>query len=342
LLPSSWGGGVLTASSQAQDNPDEGYIPVVGEELPEGFLPEGPVMDETSDVSISLIVPSAPVDPNSSFPGFWVPSMAQNSWKFAPSNMYRCLRDPYDLHMLSVSAAFPGAHADTGAVDTIIRRKSNFNIYLSDTGTAVDGDSVMLYFNGHQLGIGPWVLTHFGMGIPVPAKYFHAGANRIEVVAVSGGTHGACTPTITLASVLHGGWRFSGISVLGVPMPLIPGQHVKIDMSFPIVGESATGPSPEVYAHIASQINNFPTLQEIDRPGADARRAKSTGRYRGTPATATQELDEYPMAMFKENGGTAHVRPLDGRQNGSSGSRIGRWQCTGLENGDNVDFRLLP
>ena len=85
----------------------------------------------------------------------------------------------------------------------------------------------------------------------------------------------------------------------------------------------------------------------IDRPGAGSRRSSSVGaykaahdcdgaNYRKPPCTlAGQNYDEYPQALFKENGGTADVRPISGSDNMGSGASIGN-QCRPLTDGKQV------
>jgi hypothetical protein len=342
------GGGGLTASSQAQDNPDEGYIPVVTEELPEGFFPDGPEVDEASlaNTSTSLLAPSN-FPPN---PGRYVNPCYLDS-VYAPANMWRCLRDAIDLRFLALTpipqaSPWAGTKPDTGNSEAILRRKNNFEIVVYDVGNLKDGDAVTLYFNNRQLGHNPFVLSHAGTRVSIPSQYITSGINHIEAYAVSEGSSPTCTVGIRISNVLHGGTNFYAPLKTSV-IPFLSGEYTQINLSFPIVGISASS-YPQSNAHavaaIASLGTAYTALQTIDRPGGDARRYSSIRNYTrngGAAAGTGQDLDEFPMAVFRENAGTAHVQPIGSSDNRGSGSSI-RWQLTGLNDNDNVDFRMLP
>jgi hypothetical protein len=99
------------------------------------------------------------------------------------------------------------------------------------------------------------------------------------------------------------------------------------------------GRFPESAKHTSDAIaSGRPDCVTIDRPNADSRRASSVGKYkskfdcdganfRKPPCTQVgQQYDEYPQALFLENGGNADVRPINARDNGGSGASIGN-QC---------------
>jgi hypothetical protein len=95
---------------------------------------------------------------------------------------------------------------------------------------------------------------------------------------------------------------------------------------------------PESAQHAEEAMNaGKPSIVTLDRgPSASQRRARSVYAYKskhdcekdGTgyrkPPCALQgeEYDEYPLAMFEENAGTAHVKPINGSDNGGSGSSM--------------------
>ncbi|WNZ26895.1 hypothetical protein HJG54_34265 [Leptolyngbya sp. NK1-12] len=74
----------------------------------------------------------------------------------------------------------------------------------------------------------------------------------------------------------------------------------------------------------------YPRILTIDRnkQRLDQRRNESQTRYYDNPANPDprpgQDLDEYPPAMFVENYGRAHVRPINESQNRGAGAVIGR------------------
>ncbi|WP_208457844.1 NucA/NucB deoxyribonuclease domain-containing protein [Burkholderia sp. BCC0405] len=79
-----------------------------------------------------------------------------------------------------------------------------------------------------------------------------------------------------------------------------------------------------------------PSALAIDRVGAAANRRNSP---RGTNRVPGRDRDEYPPAMFKEEGVGASVRPISPADNRGAGSCIGA-QCRGLPNGTQVNIRI--
>jgi hypothetical protein len=56
---------------------------------------------------------------------------------------------------------------------------------------------------------------------------------------------------------------------------------------------------------------------------------------RGREKVAGKDLDEYPLAMFKEGGAGASVRAINLSDNRGAGSYI-RWQTEGMPDGTKV------
>jgi Deoxyribonuclease NucA/NucB len=78
--------------------------------------------------------------------------------------------------------------------------------------------------------------------------------------------------------------------------------------------------SPLSAQHIdEAQAMGFPSTLTLDRPGAPARRAAS---LRGIPTRPGLDRDEYPPAVFAENGGAASVRYVPLSDNRSAGRQI--------------------
>jgi hypothetical protein len=129
-------------------------------------------------------------------------------------------------------------------------------------------------------------------------------------------------------------------------------------------GVSPLGPRPKIYMdpgaypesakHAKEAIGRGrPVNVEIDRPGASARRRSSVGAYKKkydcdgagkgkAPCTTTgQQYDEYPQAMFQENGGNADVKPITGSDNMGSGASVGN-QCRPYNDGTGVKIVIAP
>ncbi len=78
--------------------------------------------------------------------------------------------------------------------------------------------------------------------------------------------------------------------------------------------------SPLSAQHIAeAQAMGFPSTLTLDRPGAASRRAAS---LKGIPTMPGHDRDEYPPAVFAENGGAASVRYVPLSDNRSAGAQI--------------------
>jgi filamentous hemagglutinin len=107
------------------------------------------------------------------------------------------------------------------------------------------------------------------------------------------------------------------------------GAAKEITLSRSIHGEAA--------AHAADAIRaGKPSVLTIDRAGAAANRQASTGAL---DKVAGKHLDEYPPAMFREGGAGASVRPINPRDNMSSGACIGN-ACRGLPDGTRIKIKI--
>ncbi|HEY9405476.1 MAG TPA: RHS repeat-associated core domain-containing protein [Pyrinomonadaceae bacterium] len=96
---------------------------------------------------------------------------------------------------------------------------------------------------------------------------------------------------------------------------------------------------PEAAAHILeAQAAGYPSLLTLDKAGATARRAESLS---GIPKISGKQLDEYPPAMFAENGGSAAVRPINPGDNMGAGASMGN-QLRGVPKGTRVRIVVVP
>lgn len=94
---------------------------------------------------------------------------------------------------------------------------------------------------------------------------------------------------------------------------------------------------PQAAAHIEhAQRHGQPTVLNIDRAGASARRRESTGsvslKYRPGPR---YERDEYPPALTKQGGSGASVRLISPHDNRGAGSSM-RAQTRDLPDGSKI------
>jgi hypothetical protein len=107
---------------------------------------------------------------------------------------------------------------------------------------------------------------------------------------------------------------------------------------------------PDIAAHVVDAWSyGYPRVLTIDRDGSytrfgltpDERSRQSIARYKSNPSnprtTFFEEYDEYPQALFAENGGTAHVRPVENRQNEGAGSTIGNF-ARSFQNGAKIEI----
>ncbi|MBL8171498.1 MAG: hypothetical protein JNJ50_25275 [Acidobacteria bacterium] len=95
---------------------------------------------------------------------------------------------------------------------------------------------------------------------------------------------------------------------------------------------------PESAAHVLeAQAAGYPSVLTVDRAGATARRVES---LKDIPKIPGKQLDEYPAAMFKENGGSAAVRPITPVDNMGAGASFGN-QLRNVPDGTKVRIRVV-
>ena len=94
---------------------------------------------------------------------------------------------------------------------------------------------------------------------------------------------------------------------------------------------------PEAAEHIEhAQRNGQPTVLHINRAGANANRAASTGGVKLNPKPAPHyERDEYPPAFTREGGHNANVRFIKPHDNRGAGSTM-RAQTRDLPDGSKI------
>ena len=202
--------------------------------------------------------------------------------------------------------------------------------------TSIDGDQVEVILNG--------VTIAGGAGIPLPPR---AGAIRVEGTLMPGVNKltvralnvGSVMPNTAIVQidkndVLQGEPR----RFLGSPSS---GFDVDYYFGFPQIGVSQ-GNHPQSAQHIQEAWAGLPSefrpstieiatarLLTIDRPGIGLRRSQSIPssmascpEYHINPNNGKLQIDqrdEYPPAMFRENKGNAHLKCINGWDNGGSG-----------------------
>lgn len=101
---------------------------------------------------------------------------------------------------------------------------------------------------------------------------------------------------------------------------------------------------PETAGHIEDAIRaGQPATVTIDRAGpVSTRRRQSTGPHSANRC-CTHDLDEWPMAMFREGGFGASVRSILRADNRGAGSSIGHaLRAAGAQDGQTVCFVTIP
>ena len=224
--------------------------------------------------------------------------------------------------------------------ESLIVKRNPIHVILKD-GDKLDGDTVAIYVinNGvktleQQVG-----LTKEPISYEVKLK---PGKNIIRVEAVSPGFISLPAPLTTL-------WmRIDKNDIVGNGQNLIrqnltvgplPGSSVSIAASFPQIGISK-GIHPQSACHMveawagAGQQNDprgrfqppRPHLVTIDRPNNETRRNASTYPFECTAlkpnGKKADNKDEYPQALFEENGSAASVKCVQESDNKGSGSQI--------------------
>lgn len=93
---------------------------------------------------------------------------------------------------------------------------------------------------------------------------------------------------------------------------------------------------PEAAAHIEhAQRHGQPTVLNIDRAGASARRRESTGSVSLKYRPPRYERDEYPPAFTRQGGSGASVRLINPHDNRGAGSSM-RAQTRDLPDGSKI------
>ncbi|OKH21370.1 NucA/NucB deoxyribonuclease domain-containing protein, partial [Chroogloeocystis siderophila] len=199
---------------------------------------------------------------------------------------------------------------------TVVRNPISITLY---DNSAQDGDIVSVTVNGKTIpGLESVLLTNAGQTFNISLE---TGVNTVAVHALNEGAASPCTATlvITPSQVVSGG------NVLDATLPA--GLAKIFTVGFPQIKVPFLK-YPESALHILeAQAKGRPRLVTIDRPGAGRRRQQSIKNYLssgGTPAGRNQDLDEYPQAVFLENGGNADVKPINRSDNRGSGSTIGQ------------------
>jgi RHS repeat-associated protein len=128
-----------------------------------------------------------------------------------------------------------------------------------------------------------------------------------------------------------------GIATLGFSTRV--GTAVRAaEEAIPII-EMSSSRFGQAAEHIAdAQAAGQPSILTIERLGADANRATSTGGIARVPGL---QLDEYPPAMFREGGAGASVRAINPADNMSAGAYLGNC-CRPLPNGARVQIKVVP
>lgn len=220
---------------------------------------------------------------------------------------------------------------------TIVKRPFNIKVY--DTGEQ-DGDVVRILLNGTF--VKQTTLTSAGEVIEL--KNVRARVNRIEFVAVSEGS----IPPFTLGISYAADQVVENQTYAKDDINLTVGQTYSTTVGFPQIALclavkrfpcTGPGPHPESAQHVLDAFEippqpitaplrprrvgnpvprSYPRLLTLDRPNAIARRRRSVAPYQ-CPAGANLDRDEYPPAVVEENGGSAHIKCIDGDDNSGAG-----------------------
>lgn len=221
----------------------------------------------------------------------------------------------------------------------VIVNANPISITLYDNGDP-DGDAVAVSVNRtFQPGLDNVLLTNVGQTFFINLE---PGINRINVTALNEGNSSPNTASLVIAS----NQVVSGNNVLDANQSA--GNTTSFTVGFPLITVSALA-YPESALHILqAQAIGYPRILTIDRgpnnANPDRRRRASLRNYRkrgGRPAGPGQELDEYPQALFLENGGNADVRPISLSDNRGSGASVGN-QCRPYPDGTKVELAVTP
>ena len=240
----------------------------------------------------------------------------------------------------------------------------------------IDGDEVAIYVRNHDYPDGKFVglcllLGYPGTTVELP---FAEGDNEIIVKSVSTGRDDSdCTVALAfspdeLANVAYVStkevgdkWPDNERIVFKYDMPPIDtdfdflgfsGSTEVIHIGFPLIHMKAKYPESRNHADYAIRYKGKHKLMTLDRSNGGTRRQLSLDASGIKPNYPAQERDEYPQAMFFENGGNADVRLISKSDNGGSGADV-KNQTYGFglnlgytnqnplfQDGDNVEITL--
>jgi hypothetical protein len=226
----------------------------------------------------------------------------------------------------------------------------NMTLSLADTDKN-DGDAVTVYHNGKLLG---WYgLSTTGLSIPIKLQ---PGTNTISIRSISEGFAEGNRAT-TLAVIIPSqeldrndprNKNRRGQNYM-MRTNLTLGTSVDITVGLPQVPVDARR-YPDIGRHTVDSWNyGYPRILTIDRYGQlggftskEQRRTASINRYLRDPNNPDynpqlEDLDEYPPAMFLENYGRAHVRPINSSQNRGAGSKMDFF-LTHYKNGEQIEM----
>ncbi len=232
--------------------------------------------------------------------------------------------------------------------DSIFRKKT-IKLQIFENGGFFDVDVVQILWNGELINSNLILTRYPGYTLTLelsPSALLESKANILSIRAIDGGTS-VFEPRATV-----------GINVSDPGLIFKDGPGIKPFPSafYVAIEEGSTSPDiklalglacmesrwPQSREHAKEALGSKPTNDQPgnrprivtvdrDRPGdkrATKRRKKSQKFYKdngGAPASPGQELDEYPQAVFKENAGRAHVKPISKGDNRGSGSAIGKF-----------------
>lgn len=234
--------------------------------------------------------------------------------------------------------------ANPGVDVTFKRNPISITLYDSDE---VDGDTLNVLFNGRPIpGVPSPIVLSAPPGITFtvqlePTALLPDHANRLEFIAVNEGFD----PPNTIALVLNASQVAAGTTRFYAGLQT--GQSIDLTMGMSQIAYDPIS-YPQSSAHAAeAQGLGYARIVTVDRRGVNARRRSSIANYKLNPIYGLtqpgeqQDYDEYPMAVFLENAGMAHVRPIDMHDNRGQGSAIGRGPLRAFEDGDMLEL-IVP
>ncbi len=252
------------------------------------------------------------------------------------------------------------------SVAKTIFRKRKVKIQIFDTGLIPDGDRVQVHVNGFPIYASLFLKSYPGTTIDVylrpSSKLQPVGANRINIYPLSQGISPRLSiglaiddPDIVFEGSeiparrrgeLKGVLEIDASVVQQIPAILFGVGLVCIS---PANSESilhiqeAVAPDPG--GNPAQKLGR-PRILTVHRPLKDSRRDSSIKLYKDKGLTlaipGVEDLDEYPPAVFIENFGKGHVKPIDKFDNRRAGNDIKRYitgpGSTTVENAVHKDF----